>query len=69
MRIELTLCDKYGCPVEINGAEVKETRISFFFDDGDNWHMQLKDTTSKRELKESLLGVAELIDKTTKGLL
>lgn len=62
MKIKRTGCDLYGRPIEMAGRREEEVRLSFIFDDGDNWHFQLKNNATKAELKEALSGVVKLID-------
>ncbi len=61
MIIQKLSLGKSGREVVDGKPDHKETRVSFYFDDGDNWHFQLKRNASKRELKNALLGVAKLI--------
>jgi hypothetical protein len=63
MDIEKRNFDEFGGELSQTNKLAKQTRISFYFDDGDNWHFQLKNSASKAELREALLGVVELINK------
>lgn len=64
MNIKQRYFNKYGAEVNANSEDMEETRISFYFDDGDNWHFQLHEHSSKEELLTALLGVGELITVT-----
>lgn len=66
MNIEKTLFDKHGREIGYLLSDSDEIRLSFSFEDGDIWHVQLKRNSSKRELRDELLRLSNLIDEYAK---
>ena len=66
MIIDRQLFNGQGKKIDAGFSDSDEIRLSFYFDDGDNWHIQLKRNTSKRELRDELLKLSNSIDEYAK---
>ena len=60
LRMEARYFDKWRCETVKDHRDVSETRISFYFDDS-QYHFELKNTASKKELAAILLDVSKFI--------
>ena len=61
IQIKHLILDKWGA--EVRRLECDVNRLSFFFDNGNNWHFEIKSDDTEEDLLARLLGTAELITK------
>ena len=64
MKIKTLKLNKFYETLDQEAKNFEKQRVSFFFDDGDNWHFELSKDASKEELLSALRGMCELIVKT-----
>ena len=64
MKIKQRFFNEHHQQIRLPLDDSDEVRLSFYFEDGDNWHFQLKLNASKMELRDALLGISNLIDST-----